>query len=126
MPGWSAIPVTILKYQRQLKLDATDINIILHLGRHWWTAERLPYPSKQEIAGCMGISESTVQRHVRDLEQRGMIERIKRYDAKHGGQSSNQYDLQGLINKATPFARQEMGERADRDHKRKPILNVAN
>lgn len=124
-PGFAAIPIVILKYQRELKLDATDINIILHLVRHWWTAERLPYPSKAEIAGCMGISKSTVQRHVRKLEKAGLIKRIERHDSKHGGQSMNQYELQGLINKATPYAHQEMEERAGRDEKRKPRLKIA-
>jgi len=125
-PGWSALPVIILKYQRHLGLDAVDVNIILHLVRHWWTAERLPYPSKEEIATCMDVSESTVQRHVRKLERAGLIERIVRYDTKHGGQTSNQYDLKGLIEKATPYAHQEMDERADRERKRKPTFKIAN
>jgi DNA-binding transcriptional ArsR family regulator len=124
-PGWAAIPVIILKYQRELKLDPTDINIILHLVRHWWTAERLPYPSKAEMASCMGVSSSTIQRHIRRLEKAGLIERIVRHDSKHGGQSMNQYKLQGLINKAAPYAHQEMEERADRDRKRKPRLKIA-
>jgi hypothetical protein len=123
--GWAALPVIILKYQRQLNLDATDINIILHLVRHWWTAERLPYPSKAEIAGCMGIDKSTVQRHVRKLEKAGLIQRIVRHDSKHGGQSMNEYDLQGLINKATPYAHQEMAERAGRIARQNPALKVA-
>jgi DNA-binding transcriptional regulator YhcF (GntR family) len=123
--GWAAIPVVVLKYQRELKLDATDINIILHLVRHWWTAERLPYPSKAEMASCMQISKSTVQRHIRKLEKAGLIGRIERHDAKHGGQSMNQYDLQGLINKARPYAQQEMEERAGRIQKGKPRLKIA-
>jgi hypothetical protein len=40
-PGWAAIPVILLKYQRELNLKATDLNIVLHLVRHWWTAESL-------------------------------------------------------------------------------------
>ncbi len=121
-PGWAAIPVVLLKYQRELKLDAVDLNIILHLVRHWWTAERLPYPSKAEIASCMNISPSTVQRHVRELEKAGLIKRAKRHD-KHGGQSMNEYDLRGLINKATPYARQELDEREGRQ-RRKPRLKI--
>jgi len=123
--GWAAIPVVILKYQRELRLDATDVNIILHLVRHWWTAERLPFPSKAEMASCMGIHPSTVQRHMRKLEKAGLIERVERYDSKHGGQSMNEYDLRGLINKATPYAHQELGEREGR-RKRKPRLKIAN
>jgi hypothetical protein len=123
--GWAAIPVVILKYQRELGLDATDVNIILHLVRHWWTAERLPFPSKAEIASCMGISPSTVQRHVRKLEKANLIQRIERHDSKHGGQSMNEYDLQGLVNKAHPFAQKEMEVRAGRQPQ-KPRLKIAN
>jgi DNA-binding transcriptional ArsR family regulator len=123
--GWAAIPVVILQYQRELKLDATDVNIILHLIRHWWTAERLPYPSKAEIARCMGIHPSTVQRHIRKLERAGLIERGERFDTKHGGQSMNEYDLRGLINKATPYAHELLSEREGR-RKRKPRLNIVN
>lgn len=52
--GWSLIPNVLLERQQALGLDAVDINIILHLVRHWWYSEKLPHPSKRTIAECMG------------------------------------------------------------------------
>ena len=111
--GWSMIPVVILKRQQALGLDAKDINIILHLIRHWWYAERLPYPSKREIADCMGIDVSTVRRRIQKLEVAGFVKRLPRSDSRYG-QQTNAYDLSGLIREVEPFAKEEIEERKKR------------
>src|SRR6059058_362979 len=98
--GWLIIPSIILERQQGLGLDATDVNILLHLARHWWTSDNLPYPSKRTIAECMGIDTSTVRRHLADMEKRGIIKRLARSSQKYG-QQTNKYDLSGLIKAAT-------------------------
>jgi DNA-binding MarR family transcriptional regulator len=90
--GWLIIPSIILERQQGLGLDATDVNILLHLARHWWTSEKLPYPSKRTIAECMGIDPSTVRRHLADMEKRGIIKRVPRSNRKFG-QQTNQYGV---------------------------------
>jgi hypothetical protein len=37
--GWSAIPNMLVDHQRELKLDSTDLNILLILVRYWWLAD---------------------------------------------------------------------------------------
>lgn len=111
--GWAAIPTVLLERQRALGLDATDMNIILHLVRHWWHADALPFPSKRAIAECMNVNVTTVRRHIARLEADGLVRRERRTDPGRG-QLSNAYDLSGLIAKATPFANELLEERKRR------------
>ena len=50
--GWTVIPSVILERQTALGIDAIDVNILLHLARHWWYSDNLPHPSKATIASC--------------------------------------------------------------------------
>lgn len=111
--GWSMLPNVILERQQALGLDPVDVNIILHLVRHWWFADELPFPSKKTIAECMGVDPRTVQRHIAALEKGGLIKRIKRGDARRG-QKSNYYDLSGLIKEALPYAEEAIEVRKKR------------
>lgn len=128
--GWCLVPTTILERQQALGLTATDVNILMHLLRHWWHADRLPFPSKRVIADCMGCHPSTVQRRIRRMEVAGFIKRQVRSDREHG-QRSNYYDLSGLVKEATPFAQEILEERRERDkgnaerrNRKRPKLKV--
>jgi DNA-binding transcriptional regulator YhcF (GntR family) len=107
------LPNVILERQRALGLDSVDVNILLHLVRHWWYAGELPFPSKKTIADCTGIHPRTVQRHIAAMERDGLVRRIKRSDTKRG-QQSNYYDLKGLIQAATPYALEAIEVRKQR------------
>ncbi len=111
--GWSLIPSVILERQQALGLNAVDMNILLHIARRWWYANKLPFPSKSEIADCMGIHESTVRRHIEQMEKDGLIKRISRF-VPGQGQKSNYYDLSGLINEVRPYAKEALATRAKR------------
>ncbi len=105
--GWTVIPSIILEKQATLNLDPIDLNIIMHLAKHWWYKNNEPFPSKGTIAKCMGIDPSTVRRHIADLEADGLITRIKRFDTSGSGrQETNRYKLDGLIKSVTPFAKE--------------------
>ncbi len=128
--GWSMIPNVILERQQALELDSVDVNIILHLVRHWWTADKLPFPSKRTIAECIGLDPRTIQRHIAALEKRKLIERKKRSD-KHQGQKSNYYDLRGLIRQSLPLATEILEARkkrredeAERRTRKKPRFKI--
>jgi hypothetical protein len=112
--GWTVIPSVILERQQALGLDAVDVNILLHLAKHWWERDRLPFPTKKAIAECMGVSESTVQRRIAKMERDGLIARVPRFSPKHQGQKSNAYDFSGLIKEATPYAEEALAEREKR------------
>lgn len=101
--GWIGIPNIIIEKQLELGLDATDVNVLLHLLRYWWHRDNLPHPSKKTIAQCMGVDPSTVRRHVAKMEKRGLLQRVERKDEARG-QKTNYYDFSGLIAAATPLA----------------------
>ena len=131
--GWTAIPSIILDKQHALGLDPIDVNILLQLAKHWWFTENLPHPSKATLAELMNVNPSTVRRRISRMVDAGFIKRVPRYDAKHGGQTSNAYEFDGLIEAATPFALEALNARderraedAARRSRKKPKLIVNN
>lgn len=119
--GWTAIPSILIEQQHKLGLDPIDINIILQLASFWWYQEKLPHPSKKRIAERLNIDPSTVRKHIAAMEKKGYIKRNYRNDERKG-QRSNEYTLEGLIQKATPYAKEAIAEKKkQRDEKNKRI-----
>jgi predicted transcriptional regulator len=132
--GWTVIPSILLEKQAALGLDAIDVNILLHLAKHWWYRENPPHPSKISIAKAMGIDASTVRKRIARMQSEGFIQREYRYK-KLGGQETNFYHFEGLIKALTPHAEEfialrekqrEEHEARKRRKKPKPTLVVDN
>jgi predicted transcriptional regulator len=128
--GWTVLPNVLLDRQRALGLSSTDVNILLHIARHWWDADKLPYPSKKKMAECIGVTPSAVQRRIAKLERSGFIKRETR-TRPDGSQTSNAYSLTGLIEAATPYAKeaiekreQQRAEAVERRTRRQPQLKL--
>jgi DNA-binding MarR family transcriptional regulator len=96
--GFCMIPSLLLRAQRRLHLNPSQLAVLLQIIDHWWDAARKPYPSKRELSCRLGISERQVQRYITDLEKEGLLRRQERY-GEHGGRQTNIYDLQGLVDK---------------------------
>ncbi len=94
--GWTAIPNTLIERQQALKLSPTEMNILLVLLKYWWEDNKSPFPSKKTIADYINRDISTVRKTMKSLEDKGLIKREARFYEK-GGQSSNSYDLSGLV-----------------------------
>jgi hypothetical protein len=109
--GFTLIPNVLIEYQDDLKLDPVDMNIVLYLAMRWWYRERLPRPSKKTLAKHLGINASTVRRHVAAMQERGLIHRIVRSSTANG-RESNEYNLEGLIELAKPFAERMIEKRS--------------
>lgn len=129
--GWTAIPSVLLERQQALGLDSIDLNIIMHLARHWWYLDNLPRPGKKTIAECMCVHESTVRRRIARMEVDGLITRKARYDKRYGGQQTNEYSFEGLIRAATPYAKEAVQKRLQRQKedvdtisRKRPLLKV--
>lgn len=105
--GYSIIPDVLLKAQRALGLDSLDLNILLHLVKHWWDAERAPFLGKEKIAELIGVNVSTVRRRIKALEEAGFIKRIRR-SAPGKGDQTNAIDLRPLVKKLEPLAEGEL------------------
>lgn len=104
MLGFTSV---LLLRQQALGLDAMDINVLLHILKHWCKPEENPYPAKSSIARCMGVDERTVQRRIAKMEKAGLLKRDERWHEKYGRQS-NYYDLSGLVDKLKPLAEEEL------------------
>lgn len=102
--GYSIIPVILLHGQKRLGLSPAQLNVLLQIASHWWSAADLPYPSKQTLANRMGCTTRQVQRHLTALETAGLITRIKR-SSLAGGQMSNRYSFAGLVKKLGEIAK---------------------
>ncbi|AZS19182.1 helix-turn-helix domain-containing protein [Caulobacter sp. FWC26] len=111
--GWTVFPSVIIENQRQLGLDAMDVNILLHLASKWWNADGKPYPSKGTIALAMNVDPRTVQRRIAALEAAGLIRREERRETPTGSKT-NVYHLDGLIEAAQPFAEEKLAEIEER------------
>lgn len=96
--GYCIFPSILLQTQGRLGLSAQEMIILLQLAEHWWRADSPVFPSKETIAERVGLSAKQVQRHIKALEDRGLVKRNPRYKPGRG-QLSNQYDLSGLVEK---------------------------
>jgi DNA-binding transcriptional regulator YhcF (GntR family) len=110
--GWVALPTIILERQEALGLDALDINIILHIAKHWFEPGNLPHPSKGSIAKAMQVTPRTVQKRISRLHDEGFLRRIERRGPKGSrGSQTSEFEFTGLIEKATPHAVEALQQR---------------
>ena len=94
--GFCIVPSLLLRAQARLGLNPTQLAVLLHLADHWWDESRKPYPSKQRLAARLKLGPRQIQRHIAELEDAGLVQRIERH-APHKGKISNEYDLSGLV-----------------------------
>jgi predicted transcriptional regulator len=111
-PGFVLIPSVVLRAQRRLHIDCVALAVLLHLIDHWWDNRDMPFPSKKRLGERIGVSDKTVQRAIKKLEDENVVKRISRYN-KSGGQTSNFYDMAPLIEKLQPIAKDLVEARDD-------------
>mgnify|MGYP000741683479 CR=1 FL=1 len=95
--GFCMLPSLLLRAQRRLHLNPTQLAVLIQIVDHWWDAGRKPYPSKKELAKRLGIGERQVQRYIAELEAAGLLKREDRFAQNHNGRLSNIYNLDGLV-----------------------------
>ncbi len=96
--GYTMLPNLLLQAQGKLGISHAEFNVLVQLTAHWWEADKDPHPAKDTIARRMGVSSRQVQRYLTQLEEKGLIQRVKRFKG-HKGQTSNGYALEGLVAK---------------------------
>lgn len=111
--GFTALPDVVFRFQKKLKLQRTDVLVLLHLASYWWKPKENPWPAKGTIAAAMDIDPRTVQRSIARMEELGYVKRIER-KAKVGDNLTNEYDLRGLVRAATKIAEHEVALREKR------------
>lgn len=101
--NYTVIPCALLRGQARLHIGPNELAVLIHLIDHWWRPDTMPWPSKQTLAGRLGVSTKTVQRAIVNLEKEGLLRRKDRYH-KTGGRTSNEYDLSPLVERLRPIA----------------------
>ena len=96
--GYTGIPNIMMRAQSRLGLNSAQFNILIQLLSYYMDSERPPYPTKRELRNRINVSDTTLKKHIRDLEQAGFVRRQQRF-TKAGDFGSNIYHLDGLINK---------------------------
>jgi predicted transcriptional regulator len=109
----------LIRGQRRLGINTTQMNIILQLLEYWVDPARKPFPTKKDIANRIGVTDKTVQTNIRELEKAGLVRRETRRTAA-GDYNSNIYHLDGLIERVKKLepefaAEKEKKARAKRD-----------
>jgi hypothetical protein len=98
--GFTVLPNHLLAINQFVPKDAqlspTEMLVLLQIVASWWSADRLPFPSKATIATRSGLSPRQVQRALSALETKGVINRRARFGVNRA-RSSNEYDLTGLV-----------------------------
>ena len=115
--GFTAIPNILLRGQKRLGLNPVHFSILVQLLSYWFDPKRPPYPSKQDLMDRLGISKTTLQKHIRELEQQGFLRREQQTTA-FGDFGSNIYHLEGLVEKLKKLVPDFDAERKERAESR--------
>ena len=103
--GVGTYPNALGEFQARLGLSGDECWLIVRLFSYRWT-DRAPYPSERRLAKHMGIARSTVQRIVRGLEAKGLIE-VERRTASSGAKITSLYRLEPLLRRLEELVDEE-------------------
>ncbi len=102
--GFLFVPSVLLRAQARLHINATELAVLMHLVDHWWDNDEMPFPSKRRLAERLSVSDKTVQRAIKRIEDEGLVKRCVRRHSS-GGQASNSYDLSPLVERLKVVAK---------------------
>jgi hypothetical protein len=96
--GYVGVPHVMLAMQSRMGLNPTQTLVLLQLLDYWRRADSPPFPSIGMLATRVGLKERQLRRVLAELENGGFLRRGRRTLLK-GGQTSNFFDLSGLVKK---------------------------
>ena len=96
--GVTVIPTAFLLHASRAGLNPIQQILIIHLVSYWWKAGRDPYPSLKELRRRTGLTEKTLSKHLKGLEDKMWLTRVRRYN------NSYRYDLDRLARRVSWLA----------------------
>jgi predicted transcriptional regulator len=103
--GFLLIPVLLLKRQKELLLDNTELVVLLNLLAAWWDVEKRPYPRSSTIAQRIGVTARTVQRSLEKLEKKKLILRVRHSTGTGSAHREvTSYDMAGTVERLQQLA----------------------
>jgi len=116
--GYTGVPNIMVRAQARLGLNAAQFNILIQLLSYYMDPGRPPYPTKRQLKQRTGLSDATLKKHMKALEQAGFIKREQQV-TRAGDFGANIYHLDGLIGKLRNLVPDFDKERAERDNSRR-------
>ena len=96
--GFLVVPAVLLRRQKELGLDCTELAVLLNLLLSWWDPDTMPFPRSATIGTRIGVTARTVQRALKNLETKGFIQRIRTSTgAGAETRSRTRYDLAPVV-----------------------------
>ena len=99
--GYTAIPNILFWYAARLDISPSQQAVLFQLLSRWWDANKPPVVSKAKLAEGLGISARQVQRNLRALEEKGLIESNF---PNRPGRHPNEFTFDGLVKKLEKIA----------------------
>ena len=104
--GFVSVPTLLVTRQAELGLNPQEVVVLLNLIAAWWTEDNLPYPRTATIAQRSGLSVRAVQRHIKDLESKKLISRMRNQVLPGDTRLTvTRYDLTGLVTRLQELSR---------------------
>src|SRR5215471_19569400 len=75
--GFLSVPDALITHQAQLRLSPVELLVLLNLCVHWWYHDRMPFPRTTTIAKRIGTHRRTVQRTLKTLKDRGLVQKVE-------------------------------------------------
>jgi len=117
--GHVQLPNLLFEYAGKLKITPSQQAVLFHLLRYWWVRDNPPIVSKEKLARAMGITPRQVQRHLKVLRERGLIETSF---PRRVGFNAHQYRFDGLVKKLGKFAEKHRSKERWQKHEQEKSL----
>ena len=75
--GWTPLVDAFLDHYGALGISNPEAMFLIHLIRYKWD-KGMPFPGFNGLATKMRVTDTSVRKYARDLEQRGLINRVVR------------------------------------------------
>ncbi len=100
--GVTAVPTVLLNGLAEMKIKPIQLAILLQMIACWGDKGPHPFPRRSVMMKAIGCDKRTLDRAITEMVEAGLIEKNKRFRPKR--QTSNEYDLTGLIERLKMLA----------------------
>jgi DNA-binding HxlR family transcriptional regulator len=112
--GVTVVPRVLLTGLAELKLKPMEAIVLLQLIACWGKSGPHPFPKRALLQKWTGCDKRTLDRTIASLVKKGFIEKGARKNHR-GRQTSNEYNLSGLVEKLKPLGRKAINDRKRRE-----------
>jgi DNA-binding MarR family transcriptional regulator len=116
--GVTVVPRVLITGVAALKITPIQAMILLQMLACWGRTGKHPFPGRRRMRDWLGCDKRTLDRAITGLVELGLVVRRRRVGGKFRRQTTNEYDLSGLIDRLKPLARRALSEKKRQEEKR--------